>query len=162
VNFTGQFNIYSPDILLEPMELGNTRNRHNPGFLRQEPCQGNLGRRCIFTFCNLPDQINKHPVRFSVFRRKSWNGVPEIARIKNCVLCNFSCEKTFPERREWDKSNPGFFQDRQYFFLRLPPPQGIFTLQGGNGLNGVGTADGSDPGLGKAKMIHLTLLKHKC
>lgn len=47
-----QFNPERAYILLQPRQLGRTRNRNNPWFLCEQPGQSNLSRRRVLTLCD--------------------------------------------------------------------------------------------------------------
>ena len=64
-------------------------------------------------------------------------------------------EEARAERAERHEADVEFFQGREDLVLRLAAPQGIFALQGGDRLDGMGAADGSSASLRQAEMLHL-------
>jgi hypothetical protein len=64
-------------------------------------------------------------------------------------------QETLTQRAERNKANPQFFESRQNFPLRFPPPKRIFALQRGHGLNGVSAANRSGRRFGQAEVFDL-------
>ena len=79
----------------------------------------------------------------------------EIIVGKRCVCGHRSGQETLAERAERHKADAQFTQYGKNRRFRLAPPQRILTLQGGNGLHRVGTADGVRARFGQAEIAHL-------
>ncbi len=62
------------------------------------------------------------------------------------------------QRRIGHEADPQLAADRQDVVLDEAAPQGIFGLQGGDGMHRVGPAEGVDAGLRQAEEAHLALL----
>ena len=113
------------------------------------------------SFSSLRDldyQINYGLVRFSVLRRKARNDVAEIRFVELRICVDFAGEEAFPQRTEGNKSDAEFLERRHHFRFRLSPPQRVFALQRGDGLNGVRATDRLHARFRKAEVLHLALL----
>src|SRR4051812_27792158 len=64
--------------------------------------------------------------------------------LANAVFSLMARKKALAERTEGHEADSELLQRRQHFRLWLSPPQGIFALQRGHGLDGMGTTDGCD------------------
>ena len=65
----------------------------------------------------------------------------EVRAAEHGGLIYQACEKTGAQGAKRNKADPELLKGREYFFLRLPPPERIFTLNRRDGLNGVSPAD---------------------
>ena len=66
------------EILLESMALGGSRNRRDPGFLREQSGQRDLGRRRVLLLGERLQPRDERQVRFPVFLREAWHDVAEV------------------------------------------------------------------------------------
>ena len=84
--------------------------------------------------------------------------------LRKSFLSNFVSSLIFPVRKplpsglKGTNPIPSSSSVGYDFCFWLSPPQGVFALQRGDGLNGVGATDGLHAGFGKAEVLHLALL----
>src|SRR5579863_4913046 len=123
------------------MKLRRPRDRNNPRLLREQPRERDLSRRHLLPLRDVGNQINHGLIRFSSFWRKSRDDVAEIAAIELRILVDLAREKALAKRAKWNESDSQFFQGWQYLLFRAPPPQRVFTLNGGDRLHSVGATD---------------------
>ena len=64
---SSQFEGGSAEILLQAVHLGGARDRHDPGLLRQQPPQRDLGRGRPLGRRDRPEQIDERLVRLAGF-----------------------------------------------------------------------------------------------
>src|SRR6266404_5954418 len=110
------------------MQLRGAGDGNDPRLLRKQPCQRDLSRCRLLAFCDVAKQMNQCLIRFASFRRKARKPVAEIGTLERSVLVHLSSEKAPAQGAVWNKTDPEFFEGRQYFFLRLSPPQRVFIL----------------------------------
>jgi hypothetical protein len=114
---------------LLPAGFGNlTRDRNNPRLLSKQPCDRDLGRRCLLLGGNFAEQANQRLIRFSGLRREAGDDVAEIGSVELGVFADRAREESLPQRTEWDKADPKLLKRRQNLLLRLSPPQRILAL----------------------------------
>src|SRR5437879_9049453 len=116
------------------MQLGRAWDWHDPRFLRKQPCESNLGRRRLFLLRECANQIHQRLIRFPVLWRKARDDVAEIAFVELRILADLSGKEAFTKRTEWNEPDPKFLQCRDHLRFRLSPPEGILTLECGDGL----------------------------
>ena len=104
------------------------------------------------------DDVDQGLIRFAILRREARHGVAEVGRVEFRVCVDFAGEKAFAERAEGNEADAELFEGGDDFFLGLAPEERVFALQRGDGLNGMGAADGLRAGFGEAEVLHLTLL----
>ena len=115
-------------IFFKTVQLCGSRNRHDPGLLRQQPSERNLRLRCFFLFRDSSQRIDQCLVRFARFLGKARNDVAEVRLVELRFFRDGSGEEPLAQRAERHKPDTEFFQCRQDLFLRLAPPQRILTL----------------------------------
>lgn len=140
------------------MQLCSAGDGNNSWLLGQQPGKGNLRRSCVFLCCYIVQQINHSLIGFSVFFRKTWNGVSEVGFLKLGVFINFSGKETFAKRTKGYKANSKFLKGWYYFLFRFSMPQRIFTLESCYRLNRMCTADCLRACFGKSKVLYFTFL----
>src|SRR5260370_16242434 len=94
------------------MELGRTRDRHNPRFLRKQPSERDLSRCRFLLLRKSAKQIHQGLIRFAVLWRKAWNDVAEIAFVELRIFADLSGKEAFTKRTEWNEPDPAFLQFR--------------------------------------------------
>ena len=95
----------------------------------------------------------RSPLTSSTVRRLRWKFSPTKRGfvLRGVVVrevvggADLSGEEPAPERRVGDESDAEFAQHRQDFRFGVPGPQGVLRLQGGDGMDGVGSADRVGP-----------------
>ncbi len=102
--------------------------------------------------------IHQSLIRFPVFRREPRDYVAEVGFVELRIFADLTREETLAQRAEWDESDAEFFECRYDFGLGFSPPQRVFALQGGDGLNFVGATDGLNSCFRKSKVLDLALL----
>ena len=78
--------------------------------------------------------------------------------LANPVVTDCAREVALPQRTERHKSDAQFVKRRQNLPLRLPPPERIFALQGGDRLDGMSMAYNLNTRLGKTEVLDLALV----
>jgi hypothetical protein len=64
------------------------------------------------------------------------------------VGVHLSGEEAFAERAVGDQADAELFEQRDDFGFGLAPPEGVLGLERGDGMDGVGAADGLSSGFG--------------
>src|SRR5579863_947113 len=113
------------------MQLGRSRDRHDPRLLRKQPGECDLSRCRFLLLRKFTKHIHHRLIRFPVLFRKTWHDVSEIAFVELGVLVDLSSQEAFAERAEWNEPDTEFLQRRYNLLFRLSPPQRIFTLERG-------------------------------
>src|SRR5580765_5148850 len=111
------------------MQLRRAGDGNNPGLLREQPSQRNLGGGHLFLFRKSRKQINEGLICFSIFRAKARDIVAEIGAVELRILVDCAREEALAQGTEGNESNSEFFQGWQYFRFRLSPPQRVFALE---------------------------------
>ncbi len=83
---------------------------------------------------------------------------PEIAFVKLRIFADLSSKKSFSQRTEWNEADSELLQRRDHFLFRFSPPQRIFTLERGDGLNCVGATNGLHGSFRKSEVCDFALL----
>ena len=113
----------------------------------------------FFACRDLTEQIDQRLVGFARFRREARHDVAEVGGLSNCVFCvDGAGEEALAQRAEGDEADAEFFERGQDLLFGLAPPERVLALQGGDGLHGVGAADGLRAGFGQAEVLHLAFL----
>ena len=112
----------------------------------------------FFCCANLAHELHESLICFAVFRRKARDDVAEIVFVEGRIFADCSGEEAFAKRAEWNEPDSEFLQRGDYFRFRLSPPQGVFALERGDGLNRVGTTDGFHACFGESEMLHFAFL----
>src|SRR5262249_40897262 len=73
--------------------------------------------------------------------RKAGNGGTDVRIVEGRSFVDLAGEEALPQWAVWNEANAEFFKGYQYFCFRASPPQGIFTLNGCDCLDGMGTAN---------------------
>ena len=94
------------------MQLGCTRDRHNPRLLRKQPGKRDLRRCRLLSFCNLAQQINQGLIRFPSLWGKARDDVAEIGFIELRIFVDLASKEAFTKRAEWNESDPEFLERR--------------------------------------------------
>jgi hypothetical protein len=103
------------------MQLGRPWNRYDPGLLREEPGERDLGGRRLLALGDAAEQqVHQGPVRLPRLRREAGDGVPVVGAGKRRVLVHFPGEVAFPQRTEGDKPDAELFERRQDLGFRFP------------------------------------------
>ena len=63
-------------------------DRNDPGFLRKEPREGDLSRRRVLAFADLPQQIDHRLIGFSGLSREARDDVAEVGAVERRVFVN--------------------------------------------------------------------------
>src|SRR2546426_7060571 len=142
------------------MQLRGAGDRNNPRLLGQQPGERNLGRCCLFLFCDAAEQINQGLVRLERFRSETREGAAEVGAIEGRFLVHLPREKTLAQRAVRHEADSEFLQGRYHFLLRGSRPQRVFALERSDRLDLVRATDRLHSRFGKAEALDLTLLNH--
>ena len=94
------------NVLLESMQLGRARYRHNPGLLRKQPSERDLRRRRLFLYCKLAQHIHQGLVRSPILFAETRNDVTEIRLVEFRILVDLASKEALPQRAEGNESDP--------------------------------------------------------
>src|SRR6185437_2921991 len=89
---------------------------------------------------------------------KARDNVAEIVFIKLRIFADFSRKEASTQRTKWNEPYPEFLQYREHLRFGLSPPQRVFALQRGDGLNFVRTANSLHACFGESEVLHLAFL----
>jgi hypothetical protein len=157
--FGSEFNVCRSQILFQTLHLGGARNGNDPRFLREYPGERNLGHGRSFPLSKFIEQIDKNPVRFHrLCGEARQGGAVVVTAVELRLFVQSAGEVTSAERAVRNKTDAEFFKCRQDLLFRLPSHQGIFALNSGKRLNGMGPADRLCAHFAKTEMLHLALL----
>ena len=146
------------DVLLQAMQLRGARDRNDPGLLREQPGQRDLGRcapSCVRR------SVPSRSTRAWLALRAS--GVKRGRVLRKSVLSNVVFSSILPVRKplpsglKGTKPMPSSSSVGRISCLGLSPPQRVFALQRGDRLDRVGAADGLRAGFGEAEVLDLAL-----
>src|SRR6185503_1965060 len=107
----------------------------------EDPGECDLGRRRAFALRDALEELDEDAVGSARIRGESGNRVAEIGALERGRLVDGAREEALPERAERHEADAELLERRQDRLLRLAPPERIFALQGGDGLNGVCAPD---------------------
>ena len=145
-------------VLLQAMEFRGARDRHDPGPLRKQPGERDLRRRRILLTRDPMQQVNEGLVRCHRRRREARQHAAEIALGELGVLVHRPGQEPLAERAVWHEADAKLLARLQHpVGFRPARPQRVFVLDGGDGLHGMGAADGLRAGFGQAEMLDLAL-----
>src|SRR5690242_4543040 len=105
------------------MQLSCAWDGNNPRFLRKEPSERDLGRRCLLLLRELVNQINQRLIRLAVLGRKARNDVAEVGLVELRFFADRSSKETLPQRAKWNEPDPQFLEGWYHFCFRLSPPK---------------------------------------
>lgn len=103
------------------------------------------------------DQLNQLLVMFAGLGGKMWDLNTQIIAGECGTGINFPCEEAFTQRTKGYQTDAECFEQGQDLSFRLSGPQRVFTLQGDDWLDRMGTADRVGSGLREAKPTYLSL-----
>src|ERR1035437_5512471 len=110
------------DILLQPMQLGGSRDGNDPGLLSEQPGKSNLRVGYALLCGDLAQHIDERLVGLAVLFVEARHHVAKVRLIKGGVCVDGSSQKALAERAEGDEADSQLFERRQDFLLRLAPP----------------------------------------
>src|SRR3981189_1845893 len=103
-------------------------------------------------------QLDKNPIRFHrLCGEAGQGGTVVVPAVELRVFIQSAGKETSAERAVRNKTDTEFFQCRQDFLFRLPPHQGIFALNSGKRLNGMGATDRLCAHFTKTEVLYLPL-----
>ncbi len=139
------------------MDLGRTRNRHDPRCLRQQPGQRDLCRGGAPRRRDRGDAVNQRLIGATRFHFEAWHGVAEIVVGEGGVSVDRASQEAATERAERHEADAEFLQRRQQFAFRFAPPQRVLALHCGHRLHGMRATHRGGTGFGQAEVAHLAL-----
>ena len=119
------------------MQLRSAGNRNDPRFLGQQPREGYLRGRRVFTLGKLAQKIDQGLVRFASLGREARHDVAEVVLLERGVLIDLAREEATPQWTVRNKADAELFARRLHFRFGSSPPQRILVLQRGDGLDRV-------------------------
>jgi hypothetical protein len=156
--FSGEFDVGGSEVFFQAVELGGTGDGNDPGLLGEEPGEGDLGAGGFFLVGDFAQGFDDVLVGFAGFGLKARDGVADVVAGEGGFLVDGAGEEAFAEGAEGDEADAELFKGGEDVLLRLAPPEGVLALEGGDGLDGVGAADGGGGGFGHAEVLDFTFL----
>ncbi len=153
--FGAQVDLDGAEILLETMRLGGSGNRHDPGLLRQQPGQRDLGRRGGLACRESLDQFDQRQIRCTRLGSEARHVVTEVGGIELRVEVDLSRQKARAERAKGHEADAQFIEHGQQLGFRPAVPDRVFALHRRHRMHRMRPADGLHPCLGQAVMPHL-------
>ena len=154
-----QLHVNRAEVLLQAVQLGGARDRHDPRLLRQHPGQRDLRRRRLLLRrdpCPRRSTSAWFALRFSGEKRGT---VLRKSVLSNVVLASIvPVRKPLPSGLNGTKPMPSSSSAGRISCLRLAPPQRVFALQRRDRLNRVGAPNRPHAGLRQAEVLDLALL----
>ena len=145
------------EVFVEAVQLRGAGDGDDPRLLREEPGEGDLGGGGAEAGGDLCDEGDEGLVGLAVFFGETGEGVAEVVLFEAGGGGDGAGEKAAAKRAEGDEADAEFFQGGEDFFFGLAPPEGVFALEGGDGVDGVGAADEVGAGLGEAEVFDFAL-----
>src|SRR6185436_10903139 len=146
------------DVLLQAMQLCRPWNRHDPGLLGKQPGECDLGERHVLPLSDGVEEVDQRPVRLPSFRCETRYGVPEIGAVKGGIFVDLARKVALPQGTEGNEADSELFERRNDLRFRLPPPKGVLTLKGGDGLNCMCATNSLYACFRKAEVLDLAFL----
>src|ERR1035438_6576073 len=150
-----KFHFSGPDVLLDARQLRGTWDGNHPRLLSKHPGERGLGWCRFLALSDCIEQVDHGSIRLPGLLRKTRYGVTEVGAVKAGILVDLSREVALAQWAEGNKADSEFFESRNDLRFRLPPPQRVFALQGGDRLDGVSATNRVHSCLGKPKVLDL-------
>lgn len=103
------------------------------------------------------EELDEHSVRSSGLGSEPRDGVAEVRLVEAGALVDAAGEEPFAEGTEGDETDAQLLEDSENLVLGLAPPQRVLALEGGNGLDSMGTANGRHAGFREPEEADLAL-----
>src|SRR5439155_14456690 len=116
-----QFDCSSSEVLVQAVQLGGARDRHDPRPLSEQPGDRDLSRRRLLASGDLAEELDQSLVCLPGLRCEAGNDVAEIAAVERRVLRDRAGEEALAERAERDEADPELLEGRQYLLLGTSP-----------------------------------------
>src|SRR5438270_13673604 len=123
------------------MQFRRSWNRHDPGFLGENPGNRDLSRRRVLALRDCLQQFHQRPVRLPSLRREARHAVAEVRALKSGILVDLSGEITLAKWTERNEADSELFERWKDVLFRLPPPDGVFALKRRHRLHRMRAAD---------------------
>lgn len=154
----GELDVGGGYVFLQAVELGGAGDGDHPGLLGEDPGEGDLGGGGVVALGDGFEEGDEGAVGGAGFGGEAGDGIAEIGGGEGRGFVDFSSEEAFAKGAKGDEADAEFFEGGENFGFGFAPPDGVFALEGGDGLDGVGAADGFDAGFGEAEVFYFTLL----
>ncbi|KAG1243924.1 hypothetical protein G6F65_022102 [Rhizopus arrhizus] len=118
----GQFDGGSAQVLFQAMQLGCSGDRHDPGFLRQQPGKCDLRGGYALVPGNLAEQVHQSLVCTDRLRREARYFAAKIVAAESRAVLDGARQEALAQWTEGDETDAERFQGRQDFLFRLAPP----------------------------------------
>jgi len=106
----GEFDLKRADVLFQAMELGCAGDWNDPRLLREQPGEGNLRGRGVFSAAQFCEQIDHGLVGLQGFRREAGQGTAEVVAGECGALVDLAGEEAFAEWAVGDEADAEFFE----------------------------------------------------
>src|SRR5215510_175884 len=108
--FRRKLHVDGSEVFFKPLELGRARNRHNPGFLRQNPRQCDLSRCNVLLLGKSTDHVNHSLICVAILWGEARYDIAEVVFVELRVFVNCSRKETLSERAERHETDAEFFE----------------------------------------------------
>ncbi len=133
-------------------------NGHDPGFLRQQPGQRNLGWGRVLLRGDPLQQFHHHPVGPDRFGSEAGIAAANVVLGKGGVFVDLAGQVAAAQWAVRHKPDAEFLTGGQHRLFDHVPPDRVFALDRRDRLHRVGPADMLGAGLGQPEVLHLARL----
>lgn len=151
-----QPHLQRPQILLQIPHLLRPRNRNHIPPLRQQPRERQLARRAALALRNLPQLVHELQITGEVLGREARGEAAEVAVFKVVGGAVRARQEAAAERRVGDDGDAELAAGGEQGDggkLDVEAEGRVFDLYGGDGVDGVGAAEGGRGAFGEAEVF---------
>ncbi len=130
----------------------------DPRLLCEQPGEGDLRGRGFLLLREPGDHVDERLIGFAVFFAETRDDGAEIGAVELGGRVDLAGEEAFAERAEGNEADAELFECGHDGLFGLAPEEGVLALQRGDGLHGVGAADGLCACFGEAEVFDLACL----
>src|SRR5271166_4802072 len=141
--FGCEFNVDGLQVVIDVLDLVHAGDGHDPGFLSQQPGQGDLYGRGVLPLCDAAEHLHDRHIGFHGLRPKAREIYSEVATaVELRVRVDRACKEASAEWSPRHEADAEFFAYRQYLSFRLSCPNGVLVLNGRHRMNSMSFSDG--------------------
>src|SRR5262249_24473674 len=137
----------------EAMAPRGSWNGHDPWFLREEPGEGKLCRRCALSPGNVRQQVDKCLIGLHRIRLESRQRTAEILRVERRLRAESARQEASAQRTERDKTDAKLSQHGDDVSFGLAPPDRVLALYRRDRLHRMSSSDGLSTRFGQTKVL---------
>src|ERR1035437_9481898 len=105
-----QHNVDRASVFLEPVQLGGSRDGHDPRLLGKQPGQSKLGGSHMLSCSDSSQHVDQRTIRLAGFGCKARYRVAEVSRAKGRLRVDGTGQKTLAKWAERNKPDTQFFE----------------------------------------------------